>query len=82
MIIDSHAHFVGGPGLHAIWTALEASGTYAKQPTIAGLEAGLDEGVTRQLRLMDEVGTDVQPPRHARSFSSIRTGRAPSCTGG
>jgi 4-oxalmesaconate hydratase len=77
VIIDSHAHFVGGPGLHALWTALEAAGTYGPVPTIAGLEDGLREGVEKQIRLMDEVGTDIQltSPRPFVLKHSHRPGR-------
>jgi 4-oxalmesaconate hydratase len=77
VIIDSHAHFVGGPGLHALWTALEAAGTYGPAPTIAGLEDGLREGVEKQIRLMDEVGTDLQltSPRPFVLKHSHRPGR-------
>jgi 4-oxalmesaconate hydratase len=60
MIIDSHAHFVGGPGLHALWTTLEAAGVYGPKPTISGLEDALAAGAKKQLALMDEVATDIQ----------------------
>jgi 4-oxalmesaconate hydratase len=60
MIIDSHAHVVAGPALHAVWTTLEASGTYGPRPRVDPLRDDLVSGAERQLKLMDEVGTDIQ----------------------
>lgn len=83
MIIDSHAHTVAAPtgptvggALMGIWTVLEASGVYYGKPAGPPQEEILG-GAERQLRLMDEVGTDIQltSPRPFVTKNSHRPGK-------
>jgi 4-oxalmesaconate hydratase len=66
MIIDVHAHTVAspnGPGaassLYSPWAGLEAAGVFGGPPQRPA-EAELLGGAETQIRLMDEVGTDIQ----------------------
>lgn len=60
MIIDTHSHMVAPPGLNAAWTQMEAGGTYGGRIRGAFSDDELIECADRQIKLMDEVGTDVQ----------------------
>ena len=66
MIIDVHAHTVASPrgpaapsALNSRWAALEASGTFSGPPPPVEPDELLG-GAELQVRLMDEVGTDIQ----------------------
>lgn len=62
MIIDAHAHLVTPLSLLGIRTGLEVSGGQHSLKWLQSMlpEADLDAAVEKNLRIMDEVGTDLQ----------------------
>jgi len=74
MIIDAHAHLVAPPSLYGYRSTLVVSGGQHGAALAAIPEADLQKSADSNVKLMDEVGTDIQF-LSPRPFMQIHRGR-------
>lgn len=74
MIIDAHAHLVAPPSLYAYRSLLQVSGGQHGAALAEVKDAELKASADSNVKLMDEVGTDLQV-LSARPFMLINRGR-------
>jgi 4-oxalmesaconate hydratase len=60
MIIDSHGHLVAPMDFYGAWTYLEGAGTHHGRRHLVIDEAAHRASADKHVRLLDEVGTDIQ----------------------